>query len=156
MSRPPRCEPGRPFHVQKSLEGCPHQWVGIRSMVLPMDSTSAFTRGTLLLTCPKIAASKGRDAVSWFFLGALLGPFGLIFALLARETGRGQGRTQMPILRRIYQGRSQGVQALRTRSCGTRRSRGRSRGRRKAERCFQPLGHNERFRQNMRAMRSAK
>ncbi len=31
------------------------------------------------------AASKGRNAVGWFFLGLLLGPFAILFALLTKR-----------------------------------------------------------------------
>lgn len=48
------------------------------------------------IACAKIAASKGRDAVGWFFLGALLGPFGLIFALLAGKEGAAKGERKCP------------------------------------------------------------
>ena len=32
-----------------------------------------------------IAKNKGRDSISWFFIGLLLGPFGLIWALVVRD-----------------------------------------------------------------------
>lgn len=32
-----------------------------------------------------VASQKGRSGVSWFFLGILLGPFGLIFALILKS-----------------------------------------------------------------------
>ncbi|EHJ49507.1 hypothetical protein DFW101_3511 [Solidesulfovibrio carbinoliphilus subsp. oakridgensis] len=34
-----------------------------------------------------IASSKGRSAGGWFFLGLLLGPFGVIFAAIAGKEG---------------------------------------------------------------------
>jgi hypothetical protein len=32
-----------------------------------------------------IADNKGRDGCGWFILGVLLGPFGILFALVARK-----------------------------------------------------------------------
>lgn len=34
------------------------------------------------LICAAIASSRGRSGCGWFILGALLGPFGLVVALL--------------------------------------------------------------------------
>lgn len=43
-----------------------------------------------------VASSKGRDTVGWFFLGLILGPFGLIFALLVGRVGPAKGETKCP------------------------------------------------------------
>lgn len=43
-----------------------------------------------------IASSKGRDAVGWFFLGLILGPFGLIFALIVGRIGPAKGEIKCP------------------------------------------------------------
>jgi len=43
-----------------------------------------------------VASSKGRSTGGWFFLGILLGPFGLIFALLAGKEGPAQGERKCP------------------------------------------------------------
>lgn len=43
-----------------------------------------------------VASSKGRDAGGWFFLGLILGPFGLIFALLAGKEGPASGERKCP------------------------------------------------------------
>lgn len=43
-----------------------------------------------------VASSKGRSAGGWFFLGLILGPFGLIFALIARKEGPAEGERKCP------------------------------------------------------------
>ncbi|WP_083838498.1 zinc ribbon domain-containing protein [Solidesulfovibrio carbinoliphilus] len=43
-----------------------------------------------------VASSKGRNAVGWFFLGLLLGPFGLIFALIAGKEGPAEWERKCP------------------------------------------------------------
>lgn len=43
-----------------------------------------------------VASSKGRSAVGWFFLGLILGPFGLIFALIVGKEGPAEGERKCP------------------------------------------------------------
>lgn len=43
-----------------------------------------------------VASSKGREAGGWFILGMILGPFGLIFALLSGKEGPAQGERKCP------------------------------------------------------------
>lgn len=43
-----------------------------------------------------VASSKGRSAGGWFFLGLILGPFGLLFALLAGKEGPAEGERKCP------------------------------------------------------------
>jgi hypothetical protein len=43
-----------------------------------------------------VASQKGRNGVGWFFLGILLGPFGLIFALLLKSVVLGRIITYPP------------------------------------------------------------
>lgn len=43
-----------------------------------------------------VASSKGRDTGGWFVLGLLLGPFGLIFALIVSKEGPAQDERKCP------------------------------------------------------------
>ena len=43
-----------------------------------------------------VASSKGRSVGGWFFLGLILGPFGLLFALLAGKEGPAEGERKCP------------------------------------------------------------
>lgn len=43
-----------------------------------------------------VASSKGRSAAGWFFLGLILGPFGLIFALISGKEGPADGERKCP------------------------------------------------------------
>lgn len=43
-----------------------------------------------------VASSKGRVPGRWFLLGLAIGPFALIFALLASKEGPGEGEKKCP------------------------------------------------------------
>lgn len=43
-----------------------------------------------------IASSKGRNAAGWFFLGLILGPFGLVFALIVGKEGPSNEERRCP------------------------------------------------------------
>ena len=42
-----------------------------------------------------VAKNKGREPISWFFIGFLLGPFGLIWALVASKDAQGVEQIQV-------------------------------------------------------------
>ena len=42
-----------------------------------------------------VAKNKGREPISWFFIGFLLGPFGLIWALVASKDAQGIEQIQV-------------------------------------------------------------